>query len=128
MNWRSPALRITLVLLVAGAIGVSIISFREYKRGERIQGEIDMLKGEADKIKIGNEDLGQKIMYFNSPDFQEREAKDKLGFKRLEEKVVLLPGTPHLAPSPSLSDGGSLSSDTQENLPNYRKWWNLFSY
>ena len=77
MNWRSSTVRIVLFLFLIGAGATGYFSWREYTRGERIQAEIDTLQGEADKIQRENDSLSAKLLYFASPDFQEREAKEK---------------------------------------------------
>lgn len=124
MNWRSTLFRLTLVLILIGVAAAGSVIWREYERSERIQEEIDTLKREADRIRRENEGLTEKIRYFSSPDFQEREAKEKLGFRRLEEEVIVLQGggdqlsLEPVVPPPALA--------TQSGTPNYRKWWALF--
>lgn len=125
MNWKSPVVRTILFVLIVGAVGVGYLSYREWQRGERIEEEIEALRQEAAKIQLENSDLAQKIMYFDSPDFQEREAKDKLGLKRADEEEILLSGTPTLPEARREVTANTLPAP-EDDVPNYRKWWNLF--
>lgn len=113
------------ILLLAGVSLAGWMIWREHERSVRIQAEIDALKAEADKIQRENEGLSEKIMYFASPDFQEREAKEKLGYRRLEEEVVLIPEGAGRATG---QEAGAMVAPLSESstVPNYRKWWELF--
>lgn len=101
-------------------------SFRQYERSLRIQGEIDVLKQEAERVARENETLSEKIQYFASPDFKEEEAKGKLGLRRQEEKVIAIEGDRTLEPETILEVTPKESGSVAWAVPNYRKWWNIF--
>lgn len=126
MSWRSPWVRLGLIAIIGIGLAVGWASYRQYERSVRIQAEIDVLKREADRIARENATLSEKIQYFASPNFKEEEAKEKLGLRRQEEKVMLVEGKAWL-------DGGKKSpAESVEperiawEVPNYRKWWNRF--
>lgn len=127
MDWKSPITRIVLVFLLLGLVGVGVITWREYERGERIQKEIDLLRAEAEKIQQENQGLSGKIAYFSSPNFQEQEAKQKLGFRRQEEDVILVRPRTDLKEENTPSQEASYEEQGIDSIvPNYQKWWKLF--
>ncbi len=120
-------MRLMATLLILGGLYMGYRSYEEHARNAEIQAEIDALEREADRIRRENETLAQKIAYFSSPDFQEQEAKKKLGMRRQEERVV---GLREVAVLPeagssqaSEADAGPVVSDDE---PNFKKWWKLF--
>lgn len=107
-------------------IWVGLASYRSLERTRGIDREIARLEEEAGRIARENATLQEKITYFASPSFQEREAKEKLGLKKAGEQVVVirpLPESEHEALALPMIDSGRTATFT---LPNYYKWWKLF--
>ena len=116
---------IFLVLIAAGF--VSYKALQEAKRSRQIEKEIEALRQEADKIRQDNGNLQEKIAYFETQDFQEREAKEKLNFQKPDENVAVIkpaPETENLAKA-NKADENQTQGKT-EKIPNYKKWWNKF--
>lgn len=115
-----------IILLGIGAIAaVSFVSYKEAKRNQQINGEIEAMRQEAEKIRKNNENLKEKISYFETPAFQEGVAKEKLNLQKPDEQVVMV------KPSEYYESRGENVSDNQtekaeEDIPNYLKWWNQF--
>ena len=119
----------SFIALILGVVFIGYIaqsSYKESKRNKQIQNEIAILQEEADKIRRDNFDLQDKISYFETDDFQERIAKEKLNLQKAEESVVII--------KPSLSAKNlSAENDQQpgvvminDNASNYSKWWDYF--
>lgn len=70
------------------------------------------------KLREENEQLRRELEYKKSPEFVEREIREKLGLVKKGEAIVVLPQDDS---SQSTVDGGQ---STQ--VPNYIKWWKLF--
>ncbi len=127
MNWKSPITRIVLAFLLLGSVGAGALTWREYERGERIQREVDLLRAEAEKIDRENQGLSEKIAYFSSPNFQEQEAKQKLGYRRQDEEVVLVRPEMMAAETEILDHEARKGEQSVNDLvPNYQKWLRLF--
>ena len=111
-------------------LGIAVFSgwasFQQYERSVRIQQEIDVLKSEAERVARENETLSEKIQYFASPDFKEEEAKEKLGLRRQEEKVITIEGDVPLESLATADEAAGGSEKIAWDAPNYRKWWDLF--
>ena len=127
MRWRPIFLRLGVVLLLTGGGFMGYRSYEEHKRNAQIQSEIDMLQQEAEKIRRENETLVERIEYFASPDFQEQEAKKKLGLRRQEESMMAVREDPSLVPSPMEKMSEAKEQVQVEGaIPNYQNWWRQF--
>jgi cell division protein FtsB len=101
------ALGLMLVLVVVGATQVLI---RKYEVDRQIAG----LQKKADEINKKNLELSELVKYLNTPEYKEREAREKLNLKKEGELVVALPK----------QLGESLEQDNQPPLPsNPSKWF-----
>lgn len=86
--------------------------WRLWRAGDRIkQAEEEVKKQEQE-----NQTLQKKLAEVQSPEFIEREAKDKLGLVREGEEIVVLP------PQNSISN----TQYPISNDPNWKKWWKLY--
>ncbi len=112
------------MLLLSGWL--YMLSQKERVRDKTIGSEISRLETEAEKIAADTLSLKERIAYFSSDTFQEREAKEKLDYRHQDERVIVVrpgrggvPMTDPLLPS-------SESRYNGEDMPNHRKWWRLF--
>ena len=112
-------------------LGLIVLSFAAYSvskvvsRKNQVEKEISALKEEAEKISRENGDLKDKLSYFESRDFQEKEVRDKLSLQAPDENLVVV------KPGPSGEKQENLVSDvaennSSENIPIYKKWWDYF--
>jgi len=71
------------------------------------------------KLERERREIFQKYQYYQSDEFVEEEARNKLNMSKPGETIVILP------PSPTtfLNQPGE---KTNLPLPNWKKWWNLF--
>jgi len=113
-------------LLVGIAVGIMVVlssAWKESERSKRIEGEVNVLRMEADRIRNENRSLSEKLSYFATSDFEEREAKEKLGMKKKDEEALSVEvGSPKMVSSneeyvpPADFDGKA----------NYEKWVQFF--
>lgn len=115
------------IFFIAGivlAVTISTKAFQEAYRGRKIQKEVEDLKAQAQKVQNENEALKQRIAYFQTPEFQEKVAKEKLNLQRPDENVVVV--------KPSVENQQQNEKQSEEiveikqDIPNYMKWWNFF--
>jgi cell division protein FtsB len=110
---------ITLAILI---IGVSLIVnlsrdiLRLLRAGEQVKKAEEKLE-EQEKER---EELVGKKEYFQSPEFVEEEARNKLNLAREEETIVILP------PNVEEMSEWMEQEDREEELPNWKRWWRLF--
>lgn len=71
---------------------------------------------ELELEKKKNLDLKKKLTFAESKEFIEEQARNNLFLAKPGEKEVILPD----------SSRSSSASKSQENHPNWQKWWELF--
>lgn len=99
---------------------------KETWRKQQLMKEINQLQEEASRIEKENSKIKDKIAYFESRDFREKEAKDKLNLQDSGESLVVV--------KPSLFQGTQLKTEEVElsvqekssQVSNPLKWWNHF--
>jgi cell division protein FtsB len=113
---------IGLVIFVFSSVAIH----REIVKKNQIQAEINKLKMEADTINKKNSDIQDKIAYFQSKDYMEIEAKDKLNLKSPDEQVVIVKPTIVAKEAPVSAPVQLESPEMSEKIANHLKWWNYF--
>jgi cell division protein FtsL len=120
-----------IIFIGALLIGLTLMSIilysasKEATRTNQIDQEIQALKDEAEKIKKDNGDLQEKISYFETPDFQEKIAKEKLNMQKEGEGVTIIKTDP-LKKSESQDIQQPIEKNDEPRLPVYKKWWQYF--
>ena len=72
-------------------------------------------ENELNLQKQENQRLKSQLSYSQTPEFIEKEARDKLFMVKKGEQRVLMP-----------AESDKLTKGSKENLPNWQQWWNLF--
>jgi cell division protein FtsB len=113
------SLLVFLILIYVGFLLYQAISLN-YQTNQKIAS----LKREIQEIKQDHNDLETLIAYYQTPAFQELEARKKLGMKKPGEKVVTVEVKTDVY--------GSNKEETEKNnnkkdVPNYQKWLDFIS-
>ncbi len=83
----------------------------------QVRKEVDDLKVSITELQQSNKDLGAQILYYQSPSYQEKIARERMGLmKPGEQVIVILPEAKNQV----------AEKDPDDALPNYQKWWNFF--
>jgi len=81
--------------------------------------QIKLMENRILELEKKKEIVLKKYQYYQSEDFIEEEARNKLNMAKPGETIVILP--------PNLSELLNRSRiQTEASLPNWKKWWNLF--
>lgn len=111
--------------LIAGFI-IFILSFSAFLRitwqKMEIQGQIDKLKNEAERLETDNKDLTGYLDYFASESFKEREMRLKLNLQKPDERVIII----SREENKTKTETSVTSGDKPEMLSNMKKWWKYF--
>ncbi len=83
--------RFATVVLSATLVLVMIITARILVQKKIVDREIAKLQVQMERIKKDNEQLSSLIQYLNTPEYQEKEAREKLNLRKEGEVVVVLP-------------------------------------
>ena len=105
------------LLLVFSA--VAFVTVKLYMQKREVDSEIARLQAQASELESGNKQLSELIKYLDTPEFKEKEAREKLNLKRPGEEVVVLPGEDEVA-------GLVAGAQSGENKPNPTKWYEYF--
>jgi cell division protein FtsB len=105
---------VLLAVLALGLVGFARVYFQKHK----IDKEIAKLQERADKINRDNEQLSYLIQYFNTPEYQEKQAREKLNLKKEGEYVLGLPES-------NEQDENQLTASEQYSS-NAKQWFNYF--
>ena len=100
-------------------LGLSVMAVRTgqnvwrlWKAGDRVS-EARSVLAEAE---VENKKLKARLEEVQSPEFVEKEAREKLGYGREGEVILMLP---------KQNEESSFAKAT-EDKPNWRKWWDLY--
>ncbi|NTW14960.1 MAG: cell division protein FtsL [Candidatus Moranbacteria bacterium] len=119
--------KLLVVVLALGTVAMLSSGWKEMQRSRRIESEVDSLRQEAERIRNENRTIEEKIAYYSTEPFQEREAKEKLDMKKGDEEVVSVDTGSVLGSE--TSDGSGVRDDgdrLSDSTPNYRKWFAYF--
>lgn len=113
------------LVLIFGVFILCYVSYKLYQKiylQNEINQEIQALQTEIDNLEQDNKDLQDLISYFQTDEFKEKEAKDKLNLVKKGEKVVLIK-------EKEIKREKVVEEDKTEilvNRPNYYYWWHYF--
>jgi cell division protein FtsL len=115
------------VFFIAGivlAVFISVSAVREAYRSKTIEKEVESLRQEAQRIQSENEAMTQRIAYFETAQFQEKIAKEKLNLQKPDENVVVV--KPGVGEQVQLEKVQNEVLQDAEEQSNYLKWWDSF--
>jgi len=122
-------IKIFFIIILSVIVFVATATYRELQKKKQVQDEINKLQDEAERISRENLQIQEKINYFQTSDYKEKEAKDKLNLQSPDENVVVI--KPSIIPEISKTELAAepVKPATKENIPNPKKWWDyLFKY
>lgn len=106
------------------AVFISVSAVRESYRSRTIEKEVEALKQEAQRIENENKAMTERISYFETSEFQEKIAKEKLNLQKPDENVVVV--KQRVGEQTQSVDNQDTDIEDEYVEPNYRKWWNFF--
>ncbi len=80
---------IRLVILVAITYLFFVVGKTLYQ-SYLVKQEINGLKVDVENMILSNKDLSEKILYYQSPSYQEKIARERLGLQKPGEKVIVI--------------------------------------
>ncbi len=103
-------------------IVLSVSLVRNVSRMIKVKAEIKAEKEKISKIQKENDNLQAELLESQTPEFVEREIRNKLGLVKTGETVVVLPD------EETLRKLAPQAQNDEESLPdpNWKRWLNLF--
>ena len=110
--------RIVTGLLILVFLAVAFITIQLYWQKREVDSEIARLQAQADSLSTESQQLSELIQYLNTPEYKEKEAREKLNLKRPGEQVVVLPD--------ESQNGGDVAGANLNPGSNPLKWFKYF--
>jgi len=102
------AIVVILILIINNLVSSMYDIWQKKDVISQTQSQLDFQKQENQRLKAA-------LSYSQTAEFIETEARDKLFMVKKGEQKVLLP-----------QESENSQTQTGENDPNWKKWWNLF--
>lgn len=102
-----------LFFFVYIVFSVSKVLYQNYK----VNKEVAAMKSEIEELQKSNKEYAAKILYYQSPSYREKIARERLGLQKEGEEVVVI------LPEERPKETGDKETD---NRKNYQKWWDFF--
>jgi len=119
---------ISRLFLMAGLAAIIMIALalaeETYKRYQ-IQQEVAELRDQAEEIEGDNQHLKGLIKYFETTEYQEKEAKEKLSLQKEGEQVILIKEKPPEHKN-STSNNSTQTAPKEDDRTNPQRWWDYF--
>ncbi len=110
--------RLATVLLAGMLIFAMIVTAKLLIQKREVDKEITVLQNRADAVHNDNEQLSELIKYLDTPEYAERQAREKLNLKKDGEFVVVLPDDSNI--------NQFNQAENVDSTPPYKKWFNYF--
>ena len=124
MKKKSSFVVVFFIAGIALAVFISTKAVREAYRSRTIEKEVEGLRQEAQRIQSENDAITQRIAYFETPQFQEKIAKEKLNLQKPDENVVVVKHG--IEQEPQVAGVQDQAVQDEQDVQNYRKWWDFF--
>src|ERR1035437_6005018 len=111
------------IIIIGIILGVLLITYNLLVQITDALKQSDRLSQAADavyKLEIKNRALKQKLTQIQSPEFVERQARDKLGLGKPNETTIIMPDD-KLKSMLGVSESAQIIK-----LPNWLGWWKVF--
>jgi cell division protein FtsB len=108
--------------LIVLLIILSVSLFRNFQRVKRVNQQIKDKENEVAQIQKEGDEIAKRLQFAQSPQYMEKQLRDKLGMAKEGELVVILP------PDDELRKIAPHFEEVQETSPepNWKKWVKLF--
>jgi cell division protein FtsB len=111
--------RLFQAIFIIGGVGLIIKLSGDILRSLKAGQQVKLAEERVFKLEKEKEKLSEKRQYYQSQDFLEEEARNKLNMAKPGETIVILP--------PNLEEIlGKQKQNSSPEIPNWKRWWKLF--
>ena len=115
-NTAASRLLLLVALMALAAVGVGI--GRSLIKRAEVKREVAKLQEDIAQFDDKSKELNQLLQYLGTDEYQEREARLRLGLMKPGEQVVVIPGL--------TSEGGAATPAGGQSDPNWQRWVKVF--
>ncbi len=113
--------KVFLFIFLVIVVYLSVSVYQEVKQRMAVKKEISNLRAEIKNLNAENNNLDQLIKYFGTEEYIESSSREKLGYKKPGEKIVVFNTESHQDDSHTKNQTPDL-----DNISNIKLWWNYF--
>ncbi|MFA4937484.1 MAG: septum formation initiator family protein [Patescibacteria group bacterium] len=118
--WSIITSRLFIIIAIIAIVIIGVAFTKNLVRRAELTTEINALHSKVASFEQKNQELSGLIEYLKSSEFQEKEARLRMGLRKPDEQVIILPNE-------SQNVEGDLSSmQPKMDEANWQKWWNYF--
>lgn len=122
LPWILTNLYKLVVLLIVGYILFNI--GHSIWKNFALEQSIKNTENEISELKKENEMLANQILYYQTEEFKELEARKRLGLKKPGENLLIVPDNTDSDNTNNQIGKKVAREKSTEELPNPLKWWN----
>lgn len=113
-------------VIIGGSLFVifSVAIIREIMNGHQVRVQVERLRNQVAQEEERQRQLQDLIDYLASPTFQEQEARLKLGLKKGDEQVIVVPTSGDAANVSTSQPETTVTTGQPESRP--QRWWKYF--
>lgn len=129
---KSPRVVLLLffsVVVLGFALFIAWEGYERYREKEILSEKVKKLQEEANTLQQETKKLQDKISYLRTPEYIEREAKEKLNLKKPGENVALIQSDRFQSELTEQAEEVSrrgVHVTIKGDISNPRRWWNYF--
>lgn len=112
--------KIFFLFVLVFSIYLATNLYRDLQKRQRVKQEIQNLKNQINEVDKQNNDLKNLISYFETDEYTESFAREKLGFKKPGEKIIILPKQENTLDKTNNND------EKSKIYNNMKSWWDYF--
>ncbi len=105
-------------LVAAGGLVMAVNTGANIWRLWKLGGSVTTAQREVDSAAALNGQLKSQLQYVQSPEFVEKEARDKLGYGKAGETIVVVPEQEQ--------NSNFQITNSQKSEPNWKQWLSLY--
>ncbi|MCL5794940.1 MAG: septum formation initiator family protein [Patescibacteria group bacterium] len=117
VSWAAKIIILAVIVYILFSIGRSI--WKNWQVNQKIKNYENSIK----TLEEQNNYLKNQLVYMQTDVFKELEARSRLGLKKPDEKMILIPENASSTKTPAPKNNNSENGGSSENLPNPSKWW-----
>lgn len=110
--------RLIKIIIIVVGIGLIISLSRNIFRLLKAGDQVKLAQQRLEELGKEHQELLEKKEYYQSEEFVEQEARNRLNLGKPGEMVVILP--------PNVGETGEIISASTPELPNWQRWLKLF--
>ncbi len=114
---------VSKIIILAVVVYIFFNIGRSIWKNWQVSQKIKNYEGSIQTLEEQNNYLKNQLIYMQTDVFKELEARSRLGLKKPDEKMIIVPENTDVKTTTTQKSNSDSSQVPAENLPNPTKWW-----